>query len=64
MAQETQVLIPKASLPDCAVGETLEIVGEDKDNFIVSPQYNEEQPAAGDAGEGEMPAAVKAVMGK
>lgn len=62
MAGNAQVTIPKAQLPECAVGEVLEIVGEDKENFILEPQYAEETPAAGE-GEEEMPAAVKALVG-
>lgn len=51
------VLIPKASLPDCAVGETLKIVSEDGDNFVVEPEYeenNEGDTPAPDAGKTPM----------
>lgn len=36
--------VPKSSLPDCAVGEKLEmeIVGEEGESFILSPYENEE----------------------
>jgi hypothetical protein len=57
MAQDAQVIIPKAQLPECQVGEVLTIVGEDEENFILEPQYEEEG-----SGEDELPAAVKAVM--
>jgi hypothetical protein len=62
---ETQVRIPKTELPDCQVGEMLKIVGEDDENFIVSPSY-EEAGAGEGAGESEggLPPAVKAIMGK
>jgi hypothetical protein len=59
------VLIPKAQLPECAVGETLTIVAEDGDNFVVEPAYEEEAPApapAKKAGKGKLPKAVAAVM--
>lgn len=68
MADEaTQVLIPKASLPDCAVGETLKIVDEDEENFILETQYEEEQteaPAEQPMEGEEMPGPLKAVMGQ
>lgn len=60
MADETQILIPKESLPNCQVGEKLTITGEDEaGNFILETTYEEEpeQPA-----EGGVPAAVTAVM--
>lgn len=59
MAGDTQILIPKATLPNCQVGETLVLVSEDEENFIAEVQYEEEAVA----GDEEMPAAVKAVMG-
>lgn len=39
--------VPKSMLPDCAVGETVEmtITGEDGDSFIVTPYAKEEAPA-------------------
>lgn len=60
-AEAAPVMIPKASLPDCAVGETLKIVGEEGDNFLVEPEYqasdtdhvNAEAPA-GNGKMGEM----------
>lgn len=60
MADAPQVLIPKVQLPDCAVGETLVISGEDAENFIVEPAYDKESPAA-EVAEGEMPAAIDKV---
>lgn len=39
--------VPKSSLPDCAVGEKveMEIVGEDGDSFILSPYEEADEPA-------------------
>ncbi len=62
---ETQVRVPKASLPDCQVGEKLSIVAEDGEDFVISPDYSEQ--GAGEGGgeaEGDTPAAVKAIMGQ
>lgn len=41
--------VPKSMLPDCAVGETVEmkITGEDGESFILSPYADDaEEPAA------------------
>lgn len=55
--------VPKTMLPDCAVGETIEmkIEGEDGDNFLLSPYQEEaEEPApAPKKGAKKMPAKPK-----
>lgn len=60
-----EAMIPKASLPDCAVGETLKIVGEEGDNFIVEPEYEEETeaPAPSDKMKGHAPAVAIVISG-
>jgi hypothetical protein len=63
--------VPKSMLPDCAVGETVEmkITGEDGDSFIMSPYETEAtdevdkkpaatKPAKGKVAKGKRPAAV------
>lgn len=58
------ITVPKASLPDCEVGEELTITGEDGENFILEPQY-EEAPAPKPkkkAGKSKGPRAVAKVL--
>lgn len=43
---QMEITIPKSQLPECAVGETVEmrITGEDDKNFTLSPYEKDEEP--------------------